>query len=269
MKFWNEYLKRKEALFRRQHQTPLDLFESANRRLAKWFYFCGAERITANYTRYNARLIFLVVDLILYLLVNCYSMAVVWGSIMDVVFNFVTLGIAIQGLAKILAFTSDGLWVLHCYNIDRFKALPRYSEVTDSLYHTATLCKVFIDILLVLFSMVAVIIYSYAIMMPILKGKLELAFGFQLPFINHTTVIGFCVNWLYQAVQVIEATVGLAACDICLVFLIVNATGQMDLIIIYLRRLTELVDTDIDGENEAKIADLVHEIVIKHLEHTK
>ncbi|XP_035773677.1 odorant receptor 4-like [Anopheles albimanus] len=269
MKFWNEYLKRKEALFRRQHKTPLDLFETANRRLVKAFYLCGAERMTASYRRNNARLIFLVVDLILYLIVNCYSIAVVWGSMMDVVFNFVTLGIAIQGFAKIAAFTSDGLWTLHCYNIDRFKAPPRYSEVTDSLYHTATLCKVFIDILLVMFSIVAIIVYSYAIMMPIMKGKLELAFGFQLPFIDHTTVAGFGINWLFQAVQVIEGVVGLAACDICLVFLIVNATGQMDLIIIYLRRLTELVDTDIDGQNAAQIAEVVHEIVIKHLEHTK
>uniref|UniRef100_A0A182F1R1 Uncharacterized protein n=2 Tax=Anopheles albimanus TaxID=7167 RepID=A0A182F1R1_ANOAL len=120
-----------------------------------------------------------------------------------------------------------------------------------------------------MFSIVAIIVYSYAIMMPIMKGKLELAFGFQLPFIDHTTVAGFGINWLFQAVQVIEGVVGLAACDICLVFLIVNATGQMDLIIIYLRRLTELVDTDIDGQNAAQIAEVVHEIVIKHLEHTK
>ncbi|XP_052864153.1 putative odorant receptor 83c [Anopheles cruzii] len=269
MKFWNRYLKRKEVLLRKQYKTPADLFDSSNRLLIKFFAICGAERMLPEYTRKNGRLIFLVMDLFLYLLVNIYSIANVWGSLMDVVFCLVTLGIAIQGFAKIVAFTSPGLYDLHMYNLDRFTAPALYPEVTDSLYHTATLCKVFIKILMIMFSGLLIGFCFIAITMPIVKRELVLLFGFTLPFIDPKTPVGFAVNCLYQLLQVFEAVIGLMACDVCLLFLIVNATGQMDLIIIYLRRLTDLVNTDLNGNNAKEIADLIKEIVLKHLEHTK
>ncbi|XP_049279301.1 odorant receptor 43a-like [Anopheles funestus] len=269
MKIWNQYLKRKRALFRSQYKTPAQLFDSACDMLIKCFAVCGGERMKPGYTRRNARLIFLVTDLILYLFVNAYSIAIVWGSLMDVVFCFVTLGIAIQGLAKIEAFTCPELNDLHLYNVARFKLDPRFPEVEDALFHTATLCKVFIRILAVAFSIVALAIYSYAIMMPLVEGELSLAFGFYLPFVDYRTPIGFAINWVYQFIQVSEGCMGLMACDSCLLFLIVNATGQMDLIIVYLRRLTELIDSNSFGQNDKQIADLLGEIVLKHLEHTK
>ncbi|XP_058122375.1 odorant receptor 4-like [Anopheles ziemanni] len=224
------------------------------------------------YTRRNARLIFLVTDLILYLLVNVYSIALVWGSLMDVVFCFVTLGIAIQGLAKIEAFTCPELNDLHLYNMRRFKEAPRYPEVNDSLFHTATMCKVFIRILAFGFSVVFIVINTYAILMPLVKGELLLAFGFYLPFLDFRSPLGFAINWIYQSLQVLEGVVGLMACDCCLLFLIVNATGQMDLIIIYLRRLTQLVECnsgDRRGQRDVEIEELIGAIVQKHLEHTK
>ncbi|XP_053673781.1 odorant receptor 43a-like [Anopheles nili] len=221
------------------------------------------------YTRRNARLIFLVTDLILYLFVNVYSIAIVWGSLMEVVFCFVTLGIAIQGLVKIEAFTCPELNDLHLYNVERFKQPARFPEIEDALFHTATVCKVFIQILAVAFSIVAIAIYSYAIMMPLMAHELSLAFGFYLPFIDRLTPIGFAINWAYQFVQVSEGCIGLMACETCLLFLIVNATGQMDLLIIYLRRLTDLIDGNSLGQNDAQIAELIQHIVVKHLEHTK
>uniref|UniRef100_A0A182SEQ7 Odorant receptor n=1 Tax=Anopheles maculatus TaxID=74869 RepID=A0A182SEQ7_9DIPT len=269
MKVLDRYLKRQRALFRTQYETPKQLFDSACEMLIKCYAVCGGERMKPGYTRRNPRLIFLVTDLILYLFVNLYSIAIVWGSLMDVVFCFVTLGIAIQGLAKIEAFTCPELNDLHQYNVAWFKVPPRFPEVEDAHFHTAAMCKVFIRILAVAFSIVAIAIYSYAILMPLVVGKLSLAFGFYLPFIDYRTPIGFAINWVYQFIQVSEGCIGLMACDTCLLFLIVNATGQMDLIIIYLRRLTELIDTNAVGQNDEKIADLIGEIVVKHLEHTK
>ncbi|XP_050077959.1 odorant receptor 43a-like [Anopheles maculipalpis] len=269
MKIWERYLKRQRALFRLRYQSPKQLFDSACELLIKCFAVCGGERMKPGYTRRNPRLIFLVTDLILYLFVNLYSIAIVWGSLMDVVFCFVTLGIAIQGLAKIEAFTCPELNDLHLYNVGRFQLPPRFPEVEEALFHTAAMCKVFIRILAVAFSIVAIAIYSYAILMPLVEGKLSLAFGFYLPFIDYRTPIGFAINWVYQFIQVSEGCIGLMACDTCLLFLIVNATGQMDLIIIYLRRLTELIDSNNAGQNDEKIADLIGDIVVKHLEHTK
>uniref|UniRef100_A0A182P0D5 Uncharacterized protein n=1 Tax=Anopheles epiroticus TaxID=199890 RepID=A0A182P0D5_9DIPT len=269
MKVWQQYLKRKRALYRTQYQSPMHLFDSACDILIKAFIVCGGERMKPGYTRRNARLIFLVTDLILYLFVNLYSIAIVWGSLMDVVFRFVTLGVAIQGLAKIEAFTCPELNDLHLYNVARFKMPPRFPEVEEALFHTATMCMVFIRILAVAFSIVAIAIYSYAILMPVVEHELSLAFGFYLPFVDYRTPLGFAINWLYQFLQVMEGCVGLMACDSCLLFLIVNATGQMDIIIAYLRQLTILIDGNESGRNDDEIADLIKDIVMKHLEHTK
>lgn len=96
MKIWEKYLERKRTLYHAKYQTPQQLFDGACDIVIKCFAVCGGERMKPGYTRRNARLIFLVTDLILYLFVNLYSIAIVWGSLMDVVFCFVTLGIAIQ-----------------------------------------------------------------------------------------------------------------------------------------------------------------------------
>uniref|UniRef100_A0A182MZC2 Uncharacterized protein n=1 Tax=Anopheles dirus TaxID=7168 RepID=A0A182MZC2_9DIPT len=269
MKIWDQYLDRKRALFRTQYQTPLELFDSANGILIKCFEVCGGERTKPGYTRRNARLIFLVTDLILYLFVNLYSIAIVWGSLMDVVFCFVTLGIAIQGLAKIECFTCPELNDLHLYNVGRFSVPPRFPEVEEALFHTAAMCKVFIKILAVAFSIVAIAIFSYAILMPVVSHQLSLAFGFYLPFLDFRSPVGFAINSAYQSLQVIEGCCGLMACDSCLLFLILNATGQMDLIIIYLQRLSEMIDGNGGGQNDDEIADVISYIVTKHLEHTK
>uniref|UniRef100_A0A182Q0D3 Odorant receptor n=1 Tax=Anopheles farauti TaxID=69004 RepID=A0A182Q0D3_9DIPT len=269
MKIWNQYLERQRARLRTQYQTPGELFNSACEMLIKCFAVCGGERMKPGYTRRNARLIFLVSDLIVYLGVNVYSMALVWGSLMDEVFCFVTLGVAIQGLAKIEAFTCPELNDLHLYNVGRFLVPARFPEVEEALFHTAMMCKVFIRILAVAFSIVAIAIYTYMIVMPLVLQELALAFGFYLPFFDFRSPVGYTINWLYQFVQVLESCFGLMACDTCLMFLILNATGQMDLIIIYLRRLTELIDGNASGQNDDEIADLIGYIVVKYLEHTK
>ncbi|XP_040171451.1 odorant receptor 43a-like [Anopheles arabiensis] len=269
MKIWEKYLERKRTLYHAKYQTPQQLFDGACDIVIKCFAVCGGERMKPGYTRRNARLIFLVTDLILYLFVNLYSIAIVWGSLMDVVFCFVTLGIAIQGLAKIEAFTCPELNDLHLYNVARFKAPPRFREVDEALFHTATMCMVFIRIFAVAFSIVAIAIYSYAILMPLIEHELSLAFGFYLPFVDYRTPVGFAINWVYQFVQVLEGCIGLMACDSCLLVLIMNATGQMDVIIVYLKQLTVLIDNNHAGQNDDEIADIIKEIVLKHLEHTK
>uniref|UniRef100_A0A182UAK7 Odorant receptor n=1 Tax=Anopheles melas TaxID=34690 RepID=A0A182UAK7_9DIPT len=269
MKIWEKYLERKRTLYHAKYQTPQQLFDDACDIVIKCFVVCGGERMKPGYTRRNARLIFLVTDLILYLFVNLYSIAIVWGSLMDVVFCFVTLGIAIQGLAKIEAFTCPELNDLHLYNVARFKAPPRFPEVDEALFHTATMCMVFIRIFAVAFSIVAIAIYSYAILMPLIEHELSLAFGFYLPFVDYRTPVGFAINWVYQSVQVLEGCIGLMACDSCLLVLIMNATGQMDVIIVYLKQLTLLIDSNHTGQHDDEIADIIKEIVLKHLEHTK
>uniref|UniRef100_A0A182J093 Uncharacterized protein n=1 Tax=Anopheles atroparvus TaxID=41427 RepID=A0A182J093_ANOAO len=269
MKFWTRYLKRKEKLFRVQYKTPAQLFERACEKLIWYFAFCGCERMRADYTRRNARFIFLMTDLILYLAVNMYSIALAWGSLIDVVFCFVTMGVAIQGLTKMFAFSSPEMYELHMYNVRRLEEPARFPEVEDSRFHTATMCRVFIRILVIGFSLVGIVIHAYAFLMPLYKRELLLAFGFYLPFIDFRSPVGFTINWLYQSVQVVEGCIGLLACDTCLLFFIVHASGQMDQIIIYLRRLTELIESRNGNEQrEAQIKELIGEIVQKHLEHT-
>lgn len=79
-----------------EFKNPCALYGNACESVSKYFYIVGVERFRSEYSRINARLIFLVVDLVLYLVLSVWCILELWGDMVDVIFCIVTIGVAFQ-----------------------------------------------------------------------------------------------------------------------------------------------------------------------------
>ncbi|EDS37918.1 Odorant receptor 94b [Culex quinquefasciatus] len=69
-----------------EFKNPCALYGNACESVSKYFYIVGVERFRSEYSRINARLIFLVVDLVLYLVLSVWCIFELWGDMVDVIF---------------------------------------------------------------------------------------------------------------------------------------------------------------------------------------
>ncbi|XP_062563684.1 odorant receptor 4-like [Armigeres subalbatus] len=268
MERFQKYLDRRKLELESEFKSSRAMYESASDTLIGYFHVSGADRLRGgDYTRWNARLLFLVADLTLYIVVNCWCLTVFWGQLMDVVFCLVTMGIAIQGFAKIASSTDDRLYELHIYNVERFDKVRDYSEARESLQRTAVLSKVFLKLFSYLFLMLTTFIPVYTVAYSISSRSLQLPFGFFFPWIDHKQLFGYLINLSYHFLQIYEASYGLLATDGCFLFLILHAVGQLDIIIIYLKKLDELALQYEKFKDDEEIYRLLNEITEKHQEH--
>lgn len=96
MERFKRYFNKRKIELQGEFNSSRTMYESACDTLIGYFHVSGADRLRADYTPWNPRLIFLVVDLTLYIVVSCWCLTVFWGQLTDVVFCLVTMGIAIQ-----------------------------------------------------------------------------------------------------------------------------------------------------------------------------
>ncbi|XP_062713109.1 odorant receptor 43a-like [Aedes albopictus] len=268
MERFERYFNRRKKELQSEFKTSRAMYESACDTLIGYFHVSGADRLRGgDYTRLNPRLIFLVCDLTLYIVVNCWCLTVFWGQLTDVVFCLVTMGIAVQGFAKIANYTDDRLYDLHVYNVKRFDRVRGYPEAHESLQTTAVMCKVFIKIFSYLFTMLTTFIPVYTIVYSITSRSLQLPFGFFFPWIDHTKLFGYLINLSYHFLQIYEASYGLLATDTCFLFFILHAMGQLDIIIIYLKKLDELSLQYDKTKSDEEVYRLLDDITEKHQEH--
>lgn len=102
MERFQRYYNRRKNELQSEFKSSRAMYESACDTLIGYFHVSGADRLRGgDYTRLNPRLIFLVCDLTLYIVVNCWCLTVFWGQLTDVVFCLVTMGIAVQVRMKL------------------------------------------------------------------------------------------------------------------------------------------------------------------------
>ncbi|XP_065074327.1 putative odorant receptor 83c [Ochlerotatus camptorhynchus] len=267
MERFKRYFNKRKIELKEEFYSPRTMYESACDTLIGYFHVSGADRLRADYTPWNPRLVFLVADLTLYILVNCWCLTVFWGQLTDVVFCLVTMGIAIQGFAKIANYTDDRLYELHVYNVERFDKVRDYPEARESLETTAVLCKVFIKLFCTMFMMLTTFIPIYTVVYSVSTKTLQLPFGFFFPWIDHSNLFGYLINLSYHFLQIYEACYGLLATDTCFLFFIMHAIGQLDILIIYLRKLDELALNYDKIKIDQDIYRLLDDIAEKHQEH--
>ncbi|KAL9704585.1 hypothetical protein quinque_008103 [Culex quinquefasciatus] len=96
---------RRRNLWSCEFKNPKALYESACANVTTLAFVCGTERFCSNYSRRNSRLILLLIDITLYLVLSFWCVTVLWGQLNDVIFCFVTMGGAVQAIAKITCYT--------------------------------------------------------------------------------------------------------------------------------------------------------------------
>lgn len=135
----------------------------------------------------------------------------------------------------------------------------------ESLTKTAFYCKASVEILKRAYSMIGIFIILFSISISVAKRQFELPYGFLVPEVNRGTWTGYLINFAYQALQMLFAVGAILSSDLVLFNLIMNAMGQIEVIMIYLAKLSELCDK----ENMVVRQKLLKELVEIHVEHTR
>ncbi|EDS34844.1 Odorant receptor 94b [Culex quinquefasciatus] len=214
-----------------EFSNPKLLFEKTCDSVSKWSTICGWERFEPNYTRANPRFIFLM------------------------------------GLVKAYMFTHDTIYALLQYNMKRFENPNKIPEIHNSLMKTASWCTISVKLIAPSYATMAALTVIISLLISAFERRFELPFGFFIPGVNRATWIGYLLNLAFHTLQAFVAGGGLLATDMCFFNLIINAIGQLDVLIIRLRKLGEAATS---GKHvEAELYQFLREIIQEHMEHVK
>lgn len=104
MEFFKKIHREKRSVWSIEFKNPGAIYENVSESITKYFSICGAKRFEQGYSRMNAKLAFLVVDLMLYLVLSVWCISELWGDMVDVIFCIVTIGVAFQVFFVIVIF---------------------------------------------------------------------------------------------------------------------------------------------------------------------
>ncbi|EDS34843.1 Odorant receptor 94b [Culex quinquefasciatus] len=242
-----EFLRRRFLCWRNglesEFSSAKKLFEKACHSVTQYIWVCGCERFEPNFTRWNARFVFLMVNI-------CVFMA---------------------GFVKAYMYSHDTIYELLQYNLKRFENTKRMPEIHHSLVNTASLCTASVKLIGPCYASMGAFTIFISIVISLYYGRFELPFGFYLPGLDRATWIGYLLNLAFHILQVFEAVTGLLAADMCFFNLMINAVGQLDVMVIYLRKLGGAANTDKyeDALAEPELNELLSELIENHCEHRK
>ncbi|KAL1397920.1 hypothetical protein pipiens_009368 [Culex pipiens pipiens] len=236
-----EFLRRRFLCWRNglesEFSSAKKLFEKACHSVTQYIWVCGCERFEPNFTRWNARFVFLMVNICVFMAVSFWSLTVLWGQRVEFIFCCVTIGIGVQGFVKAYMYSHDTIYELLQYNLKRFENTKGMPEIHHSLIDTASLCTASVKLIGPCYASMGAFTILISIVISLYYGRFELPFGFYLPGLDRATWIGYLLNLAFHILQVFEAVTGLLAADMCFFNLMINAIGQLDVMIIYLKKL--------------------------------
>lgn len=173
-----------------------------------------------------------------------------------------------QAIAKITCYTDKQFYDLHLGNLQNFENERKYEEVEDALWNVAATCKLSVQISKMLYNTMLILVLMYSIGGSIMSDHYVLIFGYFFPWINPDTFVGYLVNFTYQSTFLVYAYCGLQHTDLCFLFLVMHAYGQLDTMIIYLRKFDLLLKADFPSERSTMNV-LFDDIIEKHIKHTQ
>lgn len=176
-----------------------------------------------------------------------------------------------KGFVKAYMYSHDTIYELLQYNLKRFENTKRMPEIHHSLVNTASLCTASVKLIGPCYASMGAFTIFISIVISLYYGRFELPFGFYLPGLDRATWIGYLLNLAFHILQVFEAVTGLLAADMCFFNLMINAVGQLDVMVIYLRKLGGAANTDKyeDALAEPELNELLSELIENHCEHRK
>ncbi|EDS34845.1 Odorant receptor 94b [Culex quinquefasciatus] len=168
------------------------------------------------------------------------------------------------GLVKAYIYSHDTIYDLLQYNMKRFENPKKIPEIHTSLMKTASWCTISVKLIAPAYFTLAAFTVIFSVVISAFNRRFELPFGFFIPGVDRTTWVGYLLNLAFHTLQAFEAGAGLLATDLCFFNLMINAIGQLDVLIIGLKKLGEAATSDELAETE-----LLNDIIEKHVEHVK
>lgn len=148
--------------------------------------------------------------------------------------------------------------------MERFENPKKIPEIHNSLMKTASWCTISVKLIAPAYFTLAAFTVIFSVVISAINRRFELPFGFFIPGVDRTTWVGYLLNLAFHTLQAFEAGAGLLATDLCFFNLMINAIGQLDVLIIGLKKLGEAATTD-----EYAATELLNDIIEKHVEHVK
>lgn len=162
-------------------------------------------------------------------------------------------------------FSHDTIYALLQYNMKRFENPKKIPEIHNSLMKTASLCTISVKLIAPCYATLAALTVIASLLISSFEHRFELPFGFFIPGVDRSTWIGYLLNLAFHTLQAFVAGGGLLATDMCFFNLIINAIGQLDVLIIRLRKLGEAATSD--TFDEAELYQYLKEIIQEHMDH--
>lgn len=244
----------KATYFASDSLSPLDMFKKILESLSKLAELLGANIFSEDFTPCNPLFIFSLASLFSYIGMALYELHMFAGDLFRVCFLFVSLSVAIQSCCKIYVFVVQRDRIL-----DLIKRIEKFianfnTEKANQIMEKWLMISAHIGVALVVTlvgSMVLLFIYPL-IFYSFTREKI-LHFGFELPFIDWHTNIGYTLNFFYSGFVLYLFVVGAFLTTFFSTMLIVMSFGQFELIEMLLHEMDAFIKVNDKGQYDDEI----------------
>jgi hypothetical protein len=244
--------------------NPLQVFKNISKKLNSRGLFFGVNALDEDYTIFNLRIVPLTFNLISFAFVISYNFKINSDDLEKFVFCFVTFCLLIKAALKMTSFLGFHkelkLLIKNCEKV--YQTLEKYD--TENILAKNTVYLGYItNTMFVLYSCAGITSILYPFVLKLIGKELMLPYGFQLPFIEPFSVVGFILNYLYSCLCCFNCVGGFSVSDMMFALTVFPFVGGYQMLIKMIKDLNTL-DNVKDEEEMEKREELLHEIIQLH-----
>lgn len=228
-------------------------FKNIIQKIDKRAGLLGANIFSVDFKVTNPKLMTLLAYFLGYFFVIAYSFKIYAGHMEKVVFCGVMFGFLIKGFTQVASFIGQrerflkivkDIESLH----DSFKTSDDHeiSKIFNKFFRFMEILSKLLDIIYLL---TGVLSLMYPLMVNFVTGDLILPYGFELPFIDPFSVVGYTCNFFYAASCSALAIIGFTISDAYIVLTIVPIYTLFH-VSFHLIDVLKKIDAASDNENE-------------------
>lgn len=231
-----------------------------------WRYF-GLNVMSPGFTLNNLRFKAFMCLYIGYNLTTWLSLVQAMGNFMDTAFWFVPLGFVIQSIVKIYMAIANRKTLLKLLNEIHviYQRTTHHPQQTAVLEKHVQLASTIFKIMRRFYRFVGILIVVTPLFLSIYTGKLTLIIDIAMPFVDHSTIIGFSFKYAIISYLVYLVMKGLTGSDSILVVIILCEIGHIKVIELMIKEFNEVL-TEKENSSE-EIERRIIEIIDCHVSH--
>jgi hypothetical protein len=249
--------------------NPLDVYRQKLKQFGYCIALAGCNIFASGHSIINVVFLLTALNVITYIPINVYSLCILWGDLVDVTFCLATLGCGFQAIAKIytLLLHKETFIELTRYTEKLFDHKTRPKKITNVLITWVVQMKFIAQVLAITFLSCLMLILISPLLVFLATGEKELMFGFQLPFIDPKSALGYPLNMAHHLVQLFLVVIGFLGTDGVYILFMLSGFCQLDVLKALLSDLNQLSVNNDEGENNEQIKESLNKIIQLHNEH--